>query len=57
MPVFLQENMGNIVVGLVLLVAIVLAVRSVYKARKQGSCSCGVDCGSCGAACHDNTTN
>ena len=43
---------GTIVIGIVLLLAFVFAVRSVIKTRKNGGCDCGCsDCpGKCDAA-------
>lgn len=38
----------SIIIVVVLLFALVLAVRSVYIRKKSGSCSCCGGCGSCG---------
>ena len=44
--------LGNIVVGLILAVAVGLAIRSIYKKRKSGGCSCGCSgCPSNGSCC------
>lgn len=57
---FIQNNIGSIVVGLVLLAILVLAAWRVISDKKQGKCSCGGGCKSCpnSALCHaqNNTT-
>ena len=47
-------NMGTIIVGLVLVVIVGLAVRSMVKDKKAGkSIQCGGDCKHCGGGhCH-----
>ncbi|MCB7304698.1 FeoB-associated Cys-rich membrane protein [Bariatricus massiliensis] len=47
--------MGTVIVGIIILSAIGLAARSIYKDKKTGKC-CGGDCGHCGGACHCNDT-
>ena len=42
--------MGTIAVGAVVLLAIGLAVRSIYRDKKSGKC-CG-GCSGCSGACH-----
>ncbi len=51
---FLADNIGTIIVSLMLLAIVILAVRSMIKDKKQGHCSCGGNCGSCamGCSCH-----
>lgn len=49
---FLRQNIGTIIVGLVLLAVVVIAVRRTYLTRKSGGCGCGCDgCASSGL-CH-----
>ncbi|MBO7357303.1 MAG: FeoB-associated Cys-rich membrane protein [Lachnospiraceae bacterium] len=47
--------MGTFIVCAVLVVIVAFAVRSIYKKRKSGSCSCGGSCGSCGGCSACNT--
>ncbi len=49
------ENIGTIVVGLVLLAVVILVVRIMMRDKKQGKSSCGGNCASCGACgcCHN----
>ncbi|MBC8609544.1 FeoB-associated Cys-rich membrane protein [Massiliimalia timonensis] len=52
---FLADNIGTIVIGLVLLVVIILVIRKLVKDRKNGSaCSCGCGCKDCPSSslCH-----
>ncbi len=46
---FLAANAGTIVISALLLAALVLIVRGMYKKTKQGKCAscdgCGKDCG------------
>lgn len=45
--------MGTIIVGLLVAGAVVLAVRSMIKDKKNGkSIQCGGDCKHCGGGCH-----
>ena len=44
---------ANIIVGTVLAVLILLAVRKVVKDRKKGVGSCGMNCSSCSYHDHD----
>lgn len=54
MIAWITANLGNIIVSLVLIVIVALTIRSLIKARKKGSCSCGGECGCCPMAgkCH-----
>jgi len=47
MLAWLAENVGTIVVALVILAAVAVIVRYMRKERKQGGSSCGGDCASC----------
>ena len=51
---WITENIGTIVIALVLAVIVVCIVRSLIKDRKQGKSSCGGNCGHCpmGGSCH-----
>ena len=42
-----EINIGTIVIALILIAAVVFAVRSIVMQKKKGRCSCGCDCGSC----------
>ncbi|MFA9378646.1 MAG: FeoB-associated Cys-rich membrane protein [Lachnotalea sp.] len=45
--------MGTIIIGLIVLVLVSLAIRSMIKDKKSGkSIQCGGDCGHCGGHCH-----
>ena len=48
---WLQENIGSIVVGLILLVVVVLIMRRLILDKKAGKHLCGGSCGSCGGGC------
>jgi len=45
---WLAENVGNIVVVIILLIVLGLALFSVIRRKRKGLSSCGCDCGSCG---------
>ena len=49
-----EINIGTIVIALILIAAVVFAVRSIVMQKKKGRCSCGCDCGSCAmsGSCH-----
>jgi hypothetical protein len=51
---WLEQNMGTILVSLLLLLVVCLIIRRLWKDRKQGKSSCGGQCGSCPMhqACH-----
>ncbi len=55
MITWLQMNLGNILVLLILLLAASFAVRTIVNDRKQGKSSCGNSCGSCpmSGSCHN----
>ncbi|HBA70105.1 MAG TPA: FeoB-associated Cys-rich membrane protein [Lachnospiraceae bacterium] len=45
--------MGTLIVGLIVLGAVALAVKSMIRDKKNGkSVQCGGDCGHCGGHCH-----
>ena len=44
---WLEQNMGTILVSLLLLLVVCLIIRRLWKDRKQGKSSCGGQCGSC----------
>ena len=56
---WITENIGTIVIALVLAVIVVCIVRSLIKDRKQGKSSCGGNCGHCpmGGSCHGGKTH
>jgi len=49
-----MENMGTIIVSMLLIGAVGCIIIRMRKDREQGKCSCGGSCGSCpmGRACH-----
>ena len=51
------ENIGTIVVGLILLAVVILVVRIMMRDKKQGKSSCGGNCASCGgcSGCHKDS--
>ena len=51
MLAFIQNNLGNILVGAVVFFIIFFAVRQLVKNKRSISCSCG-DCGSCASGGH-----
>ncbi len=55
----IQQNLGNILVGGIIFLAIVLILRSRAKKRKAGESSCGCGCSGCPSSeiCHDKTKN
>ena len=54
MMIWLMENLSTILVSLVIVAAIVLAVRSIKKDKANGKSSCGGNCKSCGSLCSSN---
>lgn len=51
MLAWLSENIGTILIILVLAAIVALAIRSIVKDRKSGKSSCGGNCSACGAQC------
>ena len=51
---FISENIGNIIVCVILLVIVGLALRGILVNKKKGKCSCGCCCEGCPSAsiCH-----
>ena len=51
---WISENIGTIVVGLVLLAVVILIVRIMMRDKKQGKSSCGAGCAHCAmhGQCH-----
>lgn len=45
---WLIMNMGTIIVGILLIVAVAMAVRSLVKIKKNGKTICSGDCANCG---------
>lgn len=54
---FLLENIGTIIVGLVILAIVVLIIYKMIKDRKKGKSSCGCGCSNCPSSsmCHSKT--
>ncbi|MCR5510171.1 MAG: FeoB-associated Cys-rich membrane protein [Lachnospiraceae bacterium] len=52
------NNLGTIVVALVLIALVTVTVRSMLADKRQGKSSCGCRCSSCpmGSACHRAST-
>ncbi len=48
---FIQNNLGSILVGLLLLIIVGLAIYKLYRDEKSGKGSCSGCSGSC-SACH-----
>lgn len=50
----ISDNIGNIVVVVILLIAVFFAVRSIVRRRRsgKGSCSCGCDGCPSRSTCH-----
>ena len=44
---WLNNNLGTLLVGIVLLAVVCLSIRNLWKDKKQGKSSCGCGCGSC----------
>lgn len=53
MPEWILQNLGTIIVGAALVLALVLIIRYMVRAKKEGKSSCGCGCGSCpmGTSC------
>jgi len=44
---WIAENIGTIIISLILLAVIAAVVRKLWKDKKQKKSSCGCSCGSC----------
>lgn len=45
------NNISTIIISALLLIAVVMIIRYLYRNRKEGKCSCGCSCGSCSGGC------
>lgn len=54
MLLWIQSNLGTIIISMILLVLVGLAVRSLVREKKSGRSSCGCGCANCAMAgkCH-----
>ncbi len=55
MLLLLQQNIWTIIIIAVLILVVALVIRSMYRDKKAGKCSCGNSCGGCpmNGACHE----
>lgn len=51
MIAFLKAYSLTILISLLLLVFAIMVIRREIKNKKNGVCSCGCDCSSCGGCC------
>ncbi|MGN1411057.1 MAG: FeoB-associated Cys-rich membrane protein [Oscillospiraceae bacterium] len=56
---FITNNLGTIIVSLILLVVVGLIIYSIRKDKKKGKSSCGCGCKHCANAqyCHGDNKN
>ena len=47
MITLISDNLGTIVVSLILVLAVVLIIRTMINDKKQGKSSCGGNCANC----------
>ena len=54
MMAWLAENLGTIVISLILLAVVAAIIISMVRDKKTGKSSCGCDCAHCGrcGSCH-----
>ena len=54
MQQWLADNLGNIIISLVLLAVVVGIIIKLIKDKKNGKSSCGCNCGNCAmsGSCH-----
>ena len=57
MAVWFSENIGTIIVSLILSGIVAAIIANMVKKKKQGKTTCGYGCASCAmrGACHKNT--
>ncbi len=55
MLAWLSENLGTIIITLILIAIVAAIVISMIRDKKKGKTSCGCDCAHCGCcgACHN----
>lgn len=53
---FITNNLGTLIVGLILLIIVISIVRSMVKNKKAGKSNCGCGCKDCANShyCHGN---
>lgn len=56
MLAWITENLGTIVVSLVLILLVAGAIRTIRKEKKHGRSCCGGNCAHCGACSACKTT-
>jgi len=51
---WLADNLGNLIISLVLIAIVAGIIRGIIKDKRQGKSSCGCNCGHCAMAgtCH-----
>lgn len=56
---FIINNVGTLIVGLILLIVIILIIRSIRNDKKKGKSTCGCGCEHCANAqyCHGDNKN
>lgn len=55
---WISSNIGNIILCVLLLTAVVLIIRSLVRQKKQGKSSCGCNCAHCAmsGSCHTHNS-
>ena len=55
MSAWIAENIGTVVIGIMVIAAVLFAVRHMVRAKKQGGSACGCSCSGCAMAgsCHN----
>ena len=48
------ENLATIIFALIVLLSVLLAIRSIYRNKRNGKFSCGGNCNSCSISCHED---
>lgn len=51
---FIENNLGTIIVCLLLILLVAMIIRNMIKDKKAGKTSCAHDCSSCGMSCSCN---